>query len=151
MNSSIRQFLVTTFFRQQRSCPLIAGNTPRSPQTFPSSFSMGSQDAFSQTPSRPTHRTTHPSSPSPSPPALGNFSATNRIQGQQVAARKRCVRMQLQANAAQKGGVATHLAPKGLLPFTAALRGSAGRRSSQKEAGTTRRAALEPGRFGAKN
>ena len=48
-----------------------------------------------------------------------------------------CVRKQIQAEASQKGGGAAHLAPQSLLPVPAALRGSAGRRKSQKEAGST--------------
>ena len=58
------------------------------------------------------------------------------VQGHQKANKKRCVRKQIQANASQEGSVATHLAPKGLLPYPAALRGRAKRRRSQKEAGT---------------
>ena len=48
-----------------------------------------------------------------------------------------CVRKQIQAEASQKGGGAAHLAPQSLLPVPAALRWSAGRRKSQKEAGST--------------
>ena len=81
----------------------------------------------------------------PEPPPRGSEGGSSFLTNQKIQPRCRatrgilrvCVRKQIQAEASQKGGGAAHLAPQSLLPVPAALRGSAGRRKSQKEAGST--------------